>query len=102
VEASPRVLLAISFKEDSSVRNLDEWTEWLRSEAPYNIQQNDIQRINVKIEGAFLSNSTLILVSKPISIWIHLPDTSAYRFIGFITSDNIWKQSLPMNSGRCP
>ena len=82
-ETSLRVLLAVSLKEDSSVPNLEEWTEWLRSEAP-----DDIQRINVKIEAAFSGNSTLMLVSIPISIWIHLPDTSTYRFVGFIKSDN--------------
>jgi hypothetical protein len=94
-ETSSRVLLAVSLKEYSSVPNLDEWTKWLRSEAPY-----DIQRINVKIEAAFSGNSTLILVSIPISIWIHLPDTSTYRFVGFIKSDNFWRQSPPMNSKK--
>jgi hypothetical protein len=92
---SPRVLLAVSLKEGSSIPDLDQWTEWLRSEAPC-----DIKHINVKVEAAYLSNSTLMLVSIPVSIWSHLPDSSAYRFIDFVTSDNLWKHSTPLSSEK--
>jgi hypothetical protein len=92
---SPRVLLAVSLKEGSSVPDLDQWTEWLRSELP-----RDIAHIGVKIEAVYLSDSTLMLVSLPISIWNHLPDSSAYRFIDFITSDDLWKESPTISSKK--
>jgi hypothetical protein len=35
------------------------------------------------------SNSILILVSMPVALWCHLPDTNAHRFVDFITSGSI-------------
>jgi len=83
-DSYPRVLLAISFKEESTIPNLDSWTRWLSSEAP-----QEILKIGVRVEHAFPSNSTLLLVSMPIRVWCHLPDTTAYRFVDFITGENL-------------
>ena len=41
------------------------------------------------METAFSAHSTLVPVSVPISVWNHLPDTSAYRFVDFIKSGNL-------------
>lgn len=81
-----RVLLAVSLETDSPLPEVESWKRWLASDAP-----TYIQRIDVRIEDAYPSNSTLVLVSMPISVWCHLPDTTAYRFVSFITGGSIFK-----------
>ena len=80
----PRVLIALSLEAEANVPDLEAWKTWLSTNAP-----EEIRSLEVTVETAFLSHSTLVLVSLPISVWNHLPDTSAYRFVGFITSENL-------------
>lgn len=56
--------------------------------------------IDVRIEDAYLSNSTLVFILMPVSILCHLPDTTAYRFVDFITCGSIWKEIPPKEAIR--
>ena len=79
-----RVLIAVSLAAEASVPEVELWKKWLSTDAPDNIR-----RLKVTMETAFSAHSTLVLVSVPISVWNHLPDTSAYRFVDFIKSGNL-------------
>ena len=80
----PRVLLVVSLTETESSPDVEAWVKWLTSDAPA-----DIRNIDVRIEAAFASHSTLMLVSVPVVVWNLLPETSAYRFVDYIKSRNI-------------
>lgn len=80
----PRVLLAVSLRADAGVPDVERWANWFSIDVPY-----EVQGITVRLEAAYRSHSTLILVSLPVNVWNHLRDTSAYRFIGFVTSVNL-------------
>lgn len=88
-----RVLLAVSLEGDSLVPQLESWKRWLLNDAPINIRS-----IEVRIEDAYQSNSTLMFVSMPVALWCHLSDTNAYRFVDFITGESIFKE-IPYNFG---
>ena len=79
-----RVLLTLSLPGNASVPDLQRWNEWL-SGVPCDVLKDEIS-----IQAAFRSNSTLLLLSMPISVWHRLPDSSAYRFVDFIRSENLW------------
>lgn len=79
-----RVLLTLSLPGDASVPDLQRWNEWL-SDVPCDVRKDEIS-----IQAAFRSNSTLLLLSLPVSVWHRLPDSSAYRFVDFIRSENLW------------
>ena len=87
INNAPRVLLAISLEGNATVPELELWKKWLINDAP-----SDIRRIDVRIEDAYASNSTLLFISMPVRTWCHLPDTTAYRFVDFITSGSIFKE----------
>jgi hypothetical protein len=87
LNSSRRVLLAVSLEDDTTIPQLESWKRWLLSDAP-----TYIRSIDVRIEDAYPSNSTLLFISMPVSIWCHLPDTTAYRFVDFITSRSIFKE----------
>ena len=79
-----RVLLTLSLPGNASVLDLQRWNEWL-SGVPCDVLKDEIS-----IQAAFRSKSTLLLLSLPISVWHRLPDSSAYRFVDFIRSENLW------------
>jgi hypothetical protein len=80
----PRVLLAVSLKDDTTVPDISQWIQWLTTEAPF-----DIRNVDIKIESAYHSHSTLMLVNVPATVWSHLPNNSSYRFVGFVTSPSL-------------
>ena len=80
---STRVLLAVSVAEDVA-HNVAQWVSWLTTAAPW-----DVSRVDVRLECMYKSHSTLLLVSVPIVGWSRLPESAAYRFIGFIKSGNL-------------
>jgi hypothetical protein len=79
--SGPRVLMAISLDDNTSPPDVSQWAQWLSSDAPH-----EIRKLEIKIESAYQGHSLLVLVSMPVSIWDHLPNNSAYRFVAFITS----------------
>lgn len=84
--ADTRVLLSISVAHEAELE-LTAWTTWLTTAAPW-----DVMKVDVKIHSLFRSHSTLALISVPINGWNLLPKRPAYRFIGFIRSDNLLEQ----------
>ena len=78
-----RVLLAVSVAEDVA-HNVAQWVSWLTTAAPW-----DVSKVDVRLECMYKSHSTLLLVSVPIVGWSRLPESAAYRFIGFIKSGNL-------------
>ena len=80
-----RVLLSVSVDQDA-IHDVSQWVSWLTTEAPW-----DVTRVDVKVESIFKSHSTLMIVSIPTCAWSRLPERPAYRFIGFIRSDDIFQ-----------
>ena len=78
-QTKARVLLSISVTEEVE-HNVAQWVSWLTTAVPPDILQ---------IESTFRGHSTLVLVSIPIIGWSRLRKTSAYRFIGFIKSEDL-------------
>ena len=81
-QSGPTVLIAVALEEDQRLQ-LDTWVEWLR----------DIPAIAkyARVEGIYESNSTLMLLSLPVSIWDLIPNNAAVSFIGFIKSQDLLK-----------
>lgn len=78
-----RVLLSIAVAQEAEL-DLAQWTTWLGTATPW-----DILRVDVQIQGVYKSHSTLVLVSVPIIAWNLLVERPAYKFIGFVRSQNL-------------
>ncbi|KAL9605893.1 MAG: hypothetical protein Q9179_000914 [Wetmoreana sp. 5 TL-2023] len=81
--ADTRVLLAVSIANDA-VPDISEWKKWLTSQAPL-----DVTKVEARVEAVFESHSTMLLTSLSIAAWDQLPHRTAYRFVGFVKSENI-------------
>ncbi|KAL8987232.1 MAG: hypothetical protein Q9177_003541, partial [Variospora cf. flavescens] len=79
-----RVLLAVSIAGDATL-DVCQWKKWLVSQAPLEITSVDVQ-----VEGVFQSHSTMLVTSIPIRAWDGLPERAAYRFIGFVKTENLF------------
>ncbi|KAL9015742.1 MAG: hypothetical protein Q9185_006882, partial [Variospora sp. 1 TL-2023] len=87
-----RVLLAVSIAGDATLE-VSQWKQWLVSQAPL-----EITSVDVMVEGVFQSHSTMLVTSISIHAWDGLPERAAYRFIGFVKSENrigIGASSIP-------
>jgi hypothetical protein len=83
-DQSIRVLLAIRLEENVEPKDMapKDFTEWFRTlPAP-------VKGVEVKVEAAFACNSTLVLVSLPLSLWTYLPQHPAVTSLGTIKSSN--------------
>ena len=87
IKPETRVLLSVSVSEEVG-HNIAQWVHWLTTGAPW-----AVTKIDVTLEAIYKSHSTLVLVSIPIVAWTQLPETAAYRFIGFVQSANLYDQS---------
>ncbi|KAL8678648.1 MAG: hypothetical protein Q9186_005003 [Xanthomendoza sp. 1 TL-2023] len=88
VMADTRVLLTVSIADDATC-DIVEWKKWLVSQAPW-----DVTRIDVKVEAFFRSHSTMLITSMPIVAWDGLSNKAAYRFTGFIKSENLDRKPI--------
>ena len=83
-----RVLLAVSVAQNTEF-SVTDWIHWLNThKAPA-----EILNIDVRIESAYKSHSTLLLLSVPTLAWSRMVDRDAYNFIGFVRSENLLKKS---------
>ena len=83
-----RVLLAVSVAQDTEF-SVTDWTHWLNTpKAPA-----EILNIDVRLESAYTSHSTLVLLSVPTLAWSRMVDRDAYNFIGFVRSENLLGKS---------
>lgn len=85
-ETEPRVLLSISVTEEVE-HKVAQWVSWLTTAVPPDI---------VRVESIYNGHSTLVLVSIPIIGWSRLRKISAYRFIGFIKSEDLLSDTKPL------
>jgi hypothetical protein len=60
--------------------NKQAWAEWIRN-APVDAE-------NIRVEGAYDSFSTLLLVRMPAAVWNLLSSNPAYTFLGYVISEN--------------
>jgi len=93
------VLLAVQLKDTELTPKLLSWQNWCHNLAPDDIESvHALGRLKmrdlIKLEGQFLSNSSLLLVSLPIFIWDRLPKNPAYSFVSFVKSANLVTPSL--------
>jgi hypothetical protein len=90
-DKSIRVLLAIRIEENVGPKDMDPeaFAEWFRTlPAP-------VEGVEVKIEAAFACNSTLVMVSLPLSLWTYLPQHPAVTSLGTIKSSNLLRTLQP-------
>ncbi|KAL9040643.1 MAG: hypothetical protein Q9180_001785, partial [Flavoplaca navasiana] len=76
----PRVLVSVALEQEQILRTED-WTEWLRS-FPALAKW-------IHIEGAYKSDSNLLLFSLPVALWDMLPKDPAISFVSFVRSRNL-------------
>ena len=81
---SPQVLITVALEED---RFLDKnnWLEWLAS-VPAVAKA-------ATVEGIYKSNSTLLLLTIPVTTWNLLPENPAVKFLGFVRLKDLLKSS---------
>lgn len=80
-EGSKYAQVLVSIRVDHANLSRDEWVNWIR-EMPSDGK-------DVHVEGRWDSFSTLVLLRMPVAIWNLLPDSPAYDFVGFVTSENL-------------
>ena len=83
-----RVLLAVSVAQNTEF-SVTDWITWLNT----NKAPAEILNIDVRIESAYKSHSTLVLLSVPTLAWSRMVDRDAYNFIGFVRSENLLRKS---------
>ena len=88
VPIDTRVLLAVSVAQNTEFIITD-WINWLNT----NKTPAEIQKIDVRLESAYMSHSTLIVLSVPILAWSRMVDRDAYNLIGFVRSGNLFRKS---------
>ncbi|KAL8894852.1 MAG: hypothetical protein Q9192_004005 [Flavoplaca navasiana] len=76
----PRVLVSVALEQEKILRTED-WIEWLRS-FPALAKW-------IHIEGAYKSDSNLLLFSLPVALWDMLPKDPAISFVSFVRSRNL-------------
>jgi len=81
---SPRVLITAHVVEDMNRSNVEQLKTWLTTLLPASILGMEI-----KLEGKWESNSTVLLFSLPICVWTQIgPGNPAFRYVGEVTSSN--------------
>ena len=87
------MLLALSMAVDARVPELEGWVQWLTSGAP-----SEIRNLEVKYEAIYRGHSILLLVSMPVTAWTRLPPSSGFRFVDFVTSENLIPEMIAKDS----
>lgn len=84
---TPHVLISVAIEEDQPDLDVKKTAQWLES-IPFLAKWT-------KVECAFPSYSTLLVLSLPVVIWNMLPDHPACSFIGYVTAPNLIATSPP-------
>lgn len=80
----PHVLISVAL-EENQILDGEACGQWI-SEFPALAKF-------AKVESVFRSYSTLLLVSIPVVVWNLLPKKLAYSFVGYVSSNNLLKNS---------
>jgi hypothetical protein len=84
-----RVLISVSLENEDLEPIIEEWYDWMAKHSPQNIRDVTIRLHEfLDVESGYESNSTLLLVTLPVSLWDLLPPSPAYSFIGIVRSQN--------------
>ena len=87
----PKVLISVALEEEQWL-SPQQWADWIRS-IPCLVKY-------ANVEGAYKSDSTLLLLTIPVAIWDLVPPSRAISFIGFTRSQDLTKQHRnPVNVG---
>ena len=93
-EAETRVLISITLDNPDEDPITEEWQNWFTKQPPRNIGGVEVDvRKFVNLEAGFKHGSSYLIVSLPIAIWNAMPSNSAYRFLTFVKSKNVIKQT---------
>jgi hypothetical protein len=90
-ENTPHVMISLALEDDQKL-DMKAWEKWL-ADFPALAKY-------VKIQGAFKSHSTLLLLSMPVMIWDLLPENHATSFIAFIRSSNLLAEKAVPQSAK--
>jgi len=93
-----RVLISVNLQNDVKPPVLEQWKTWLTSNLPSGLLSAD-----VRIESAFPTGSSLLLVTVPVELWTMLPvHELAYGFVGFVKGNNVFPTFEPAVLGLRP
>lgn len=95
----PRALLTVQLQEDFGKGNLEKLQGHILSNVP-----KEVTGLQVKFEGAFKSESTILQFSVPIEIWAAIGTHPSFGFVGFVNSPNLLIQppSPVADAGHAP
>lgn len=85
LEKEARVLLSVALIDDP--RDIDDFKAWLLNEN----RPAFLKQVNVESVFSGKSNSSVLLVTMPISLWCVLPEHPAYTFVDFVWSGDMSK-----------
>jgi len=92
---APHVLVSARIASKTlSEAELNAWKTWILG-LPASVTNVDIRAEDIRIEGAYPSLSTLLLVRMPLSLWCRLRKDPAMSFIGYITGDDFSERLEP-------
>ncbi len=81
----PKVLISLALDEDQWL-STGAWADWLSS-VPAVAK-------SAQVEGIYKSDSSLVLLSLSVAVWDMLPEDPAVRFLGFVRSNNLMKETV--------
>jgi hypothetical protein len=90
----PHVLISVALEESQERLDLESWRRWLTG-FPALVKY-------ARIQGAYKSYSTLLILALPVMIWDMLPENPACCFIGYVTSENMWTSRFKARSIETP
>jgi hypothetical protein len=77
-----KVLISVLLYGKATIPDIKEWERWLSTAIPEQVA-------DIKLEAVFGSNSSLCLLTVPITTWSILQTNKAFSFIAYVESNNI-------------
>lgn len=81
---SERVLVSIKVSDNPNERDIRAWEARLLRDMP-----QDVLSVDIKIEAAFKSRSTVLLITVPLEVWTMLPEHPGHDFVSHVISNDI-------------
>jgi hypothetical protein len=78
-----RILVTAHIEQALTEKDGNDIKKWLLTEVP-----GVVKDIYLRLEGLWDSESTMLLFSIPIAVWTQLPNTTAWSYVGTVTSCN--------------
>ncbi|OJJ76990.1 hypothetical protein ASPBRDRAFT_60657 [Aspergillus brasiliensis CBS 101740] len=77
-----KVLVTVWISGRSSVPDVGQWIQWLSTSIPEEVA-------DIKIEGLFKSDSSLLLLIMPVAVWSMLRHNDSFDFVSVVQSHNL-------------